>query len=97
MPKDKTKKLKSTTACGVHYSTRNFCNGFRERLHALQGEDETLESVHNRVVEAGLELMEKAPVKKEKAKRVFTIPEFVEEFGAREELGADYEFLRVNV
>jgi len=95
-----SKKSKPTTAGGEHFSTRNFRKGFRARLTALKGKDETLESVHNRTVEAGLKLFENAPagtleqvVRSEvEDNSHFVIPEIIEETLEQvESLG--YEFL----
>ena len=101
MTKTKNKKAKSTTARGEYFSTRNFQKGFRARLIALKGEKETLESVHNRTVEAGLKLFENAPavtlgdvveVVHDEDRPRFRIPESVEE--TLEEVGSmGYEFL----
>ena len=96
--KTKNKKAKSTTARGEYFSTRNFGKGFRARLIALKGEGETLESVHNRTVAAGLRVIEElVPVTLEQVVEVedqtrFKIPESVEE--TLEEVGSmGYEFL----
>jgi len=97
----KNKRAKSTTARGEHFSTRNFRKGFRARLTALKTEKETLESVHNRVVEAGLRVIEQlVPVTLDDVVKVvhdedrpsFVIPEIIEETLEQvESLG--YEFL----